>query len=58
MVKVYFKYNNGSYADLVAIFDDEETYGKCYPALKKYATSMNFDTITESVNDDDIRELE
>jgi hypothetical protein len=33
MVKVYFE--TGGYAKLVAIFDSEETYNACLPALEK-----------------------
>lgn len=32
-VKVYFETSGA--AEAVAVFDDEETYNACYPALKK-----------------------
>ena len=40
MVKVYFELNNGKYAELVAIFDDEETYNVCLPALEKLCKNI------------------
>lgn len=49
MVKVYFELDNGKYAELVAIFDTEETYDVCLPALEKLAEKHNFDMVTESV---------
>jgi hypothetical protein len=57
MVKVYFELDNGKYAELVAIFDNEETYDVCLPALEKLAKKHNFDMVTESVVEDDIRDL-
>lgn len=49
MVKVYFELDHGKYAELVAIFDTEETYDACLPALEKLAEKHNFDMVTESV---------
>lgn len=52
MVKVYFELDNGKYAELVAIFDDEETYDACLPALEKLAKKNNFDLVTESIDEE------
>lgn len=52
MVKVYFELDNGKYAELVAIFDNEETYDACLPALEKLAEKHNFDMVTESVDEE------
>ena len=52
MVKVYFELDNGKYAELVAIFDDEETYDVCLPALEKLCKKNNFDLVTESVDEE------
>ena len=57
MVKVYFEMDNGGYAELVAIFDDEETYSDCFPALDKLRKKHGFDLITESIEDKTILEL-
>jgi len=51
MVKVYFETDSPKYAELVAIFDDEETYSACLPALEKLCEKHHFDYITESVDD-------
>jgi len=51
MVKVYFEMNNGSYSELVAIFDDEETYDVCLPSLEKLCKKHNFDLVTESIEE-------
>jgi hypothetical protein len=51
MVKVYFEMDSPKYAELVAIFDDEETYSACLPALEKLCKKHHFDYITESVDD-------
>lgn len=52
MVKVYFEMDNGEYAELVAIFDDEETYDACLPALEKLCKKHNFDLVTESIDEE------
>ncbi len=52
MVKVYFELENGKYAELVAIFDDESTYDACLPALEKLAKKNNFDLVTESIDEE------
>ncbi len=58
MVKVYFELDNGKYAELVAIFDNEETYDVCLPALEKLAKKHNFDMVTESVDEEtELKEL-
>lgn len=50
MVKVYFETN--SYAELVAIFDNEETYAACFPALEELAKKHGY-FITESVEQEE-----
>jgi hypothetical protein len=47
MVKAYFETN--SHCELIAVFNDEETYEACLPALEKLAKKHNFDRVTESV---------
>lgn len=39
------------YAEMVAIFDDEETYNACLPALEELRQKHNFDYISESVEE-------
>lgn len=48
MVKVYFESNG--YADLVAVFSDENVYQICLPSLEKLAKSYNM-IVTESLDD-------
>jgi len=55
MVKVYFE--TESYAELVAIFDNEATYDICFPALEKQALENGFMFVTESVEETDINIL-
>jgi hypothetical protein len=50
MVKVYFEMD-GSHAELVEIFDDEDTYIACLPALEKLRKKHGFDLVTESIVD-------
>jgi hypothetical protein len=50
MVKVYFE--TGIHAELVAIFDSEETYDACFDALEKLRKKHGFDFISESVEDE------
>jgi hypothetical protein len=50
MVKVYFE--TGGYAELVAIFDSEETYDACLDALEKLRKKHGFDFISESIVDE------
>jgi hypothetical protein len=52
MVKVYFEMDNGGYAELVAIFDSEDTYNACLPALERLRKKHGFDFISESIVDD------
>ena len=55
MVKVYFENlganGTSNYAELVAIFDSEEMYDVCLPALEKEAKNAGM-IITESVEDE------
>lgn len=39
------------YAELVAIFDDEETSGVCSDAIEKLSEKHNFEYVTESVDE-------
>jgi hypothetical protein len=56
MVKVYFE--TDVHAELVAIFDSEETYDACFEALEKLRKKHGFDFISESVVDEkEINEL-
>ena len=41
MVVVYFETPNNSYAEIVAVFDSEEMYNICFPALEKKAKEVN-----------------
>lgn len=50
MVKVYFETPNGSYAEHVATFKDEDTYILCLEALEKEAKKHRM-IVTESVNE-------
>lgn len=56
MVKVYFETtkdgstSDGKYAELVAIFKDEETYDVCITVLDEMARNANM-VMTESVED-------
>jgi hypothetical protein len=47
MVKAYFETN--SHCELIAVFNNEETYLACLPSLEKLAKKHNFDKVTESV---------
>lgn len=49
-VKVYFE--SSVTAEAVAVFDDEETYNACYPALKKIAKKHGWTRGTESIVDE------
>jgi len=49
MVKVYME--TSGYAELVAIFDDEETSGVCSDAIEKLSEKHNFEYVTESVDE-------
>ena len=48
MIKVYFE--SPIYAELVAIFDNEETYLKCLPSLESLAKERVM-IITESIDE-------
>ena len=52
MIKVYFETENGSYAQQVAWFDDEETYNACSEALEALAEKNGY-IVTESVEYDE-----
>jgi hypothetical protein len=60
MIKVYFenmKDGVSNYAELVAIFDNEDTYYACLPALEELAQKANME-VTESEEDEaDINDL-
>ena len=56
MVVVYFQSHVGMYSQRVAIFDDEDSYMECLPALKTLASECGM-FVTESVIDKDINEL-
>jgi hypothetical protein len=47
-VKVYFETENGSYAENVAWFSDENLYMKCFKALQKEAKKDQY-IIIESI---------
>ena len=49
MVKVYFE--TSSYCHQVAIFDDEETYAACTPALEDLMKKHGFEFMSESVEE-------
>lgn len=53
MIKVYFE--SKQYAELIAIFADEETYIACVPALEKLAKE-NQVILTESDVDEALKE--
>jgi hypothetical protein len=61
MIRVYFENSDGgasSYAELVAIFQDEELYSVCLEALEKEAIKRGFDIVTEGIDEElDINEL-
>jgi len=56
MVKVYFE--TSVYAELVAIFDNEETYLACFPALEKLMKRDGFEFISESVVEEKLNEID
>ena len=57
MIIVYFETTQPAAAEIVAIFDDEETYNVCFPSLEILAKKHHWDIITESVDDNDIDDL-
>ena len=57
MVIVYQEMNNPKYAEIVAVFSDEDIYEACYPIIKKLAKKHHFDFVSESVEPFDIHEL-
>ena len=50
VIRVYFETPNGSYADEVATFTDEEYFDACYPALEKLAEKQGY-VLTESFSE-------
>lgn len=57
MIKVYFE-NPLRSAELVALFDDDETYNDCLPALEAKAKEQGFECVTESVTSTPLFPLE
>lgn len=63
MVKVYFESSkdgltsDGRYAELVAIFDTEEIYMICLPALEVHAKENRM-IVTESIEEQSINDIE
>ena len=53
MIRVYIESKNGSYAEEIATFEEEEYYEGCYPELEKLAEKWGY-IITESVIEDDV----
>ena len=51
MIRVYFESENNSCADLVAVFDTEETYSICLPALEASAKEIGM-IVTEGVDEE------
>ena len=51
MVRVYFETENGGYAELVAVFNTEELYIACLPALEFEANAMGM-IVTENVTNE------
>ena len=47
-IKVYFESANGSFAEEVATFKDEEFFNVCYPYLEKLAKRDNL-ILTEAI---------
>jgi hypothetical protein len=50
VIRVYFETPNGSYADEVATFTDEEYFDACYPMLEKIAEKHGY-VVTESFSE-------
>ncbi len=53
MIRVYIESKNGSFAEEIATFKDEEYYEVCYPNLEKLAEKWGY-IITESVIEEDV----
>ncbi len=51
MVKVFFE--NKLVSELVATFEDEETYIACFDTLKGLMRERRFDIITESIEEEE-----
>lgn len=54
MVKVYFESDN--YSEIIAVFDTEELYTQCLPALE-YMAANNGYMVTESVEKEELENL-
>jgi hypothetical protein len=54
MVTVYFESKNGSYAEVVAKFQDEDLYFACLSQLEVLAEKEGFDCVTESVDGEEL----
>jgi hypothetical protein len=52
MVKVYYETENGSAAELIAVFNDENTYEACIPILESRCLKEGWDLMTESIDED------
>lgn len=52
MIKVYFETDNG-HAEEVAIFESEDVYMACFPALDWLREKHGFTKITESITEED-----
>ena len=56
MVKVYFETTNrlgvSTYAEVVAVFQDEELHSECLGVLEAIAKKRGFDLVTESIVDE------
>ena len=50
VIRVFFETPNGSYADEVATFTDEEYFDACYPVLEKIAKDIGY-ILTESFSE-------
>ena len=51
-VIVYFETKNHSYAEPVAMFNDESLYHMCFGALEQKARQVNM-VVTESIREDE-----
>jgi hypothetical protein len=57
MIRVYFEQQRNKFCQLKAIFETEELYMACLPALEIQAGKGHFDLITESETGEDIAKL-
>jgi hypothetical protein len=54
MVTVYFENKNGSYAEVVAKFENEELYLVCLSQLEILAEKQGFECVTESISEEEL----